>query len=177
MRELSEALGALLTDPGLRELFARSPEAAADRVAVAERDRHAFVTLPLAHVARQADGLIEKRLHEGVELFRRTAALHGERTAPLFRAYAASAWPHGARRRWQDIAGFFAFLEARGERVDPAEAHRARFHAGERRLSIHGVRRYPARGALRPALQILWRRGGRVREIALQIDAFPARER
>ncbi len=168
MRELTEALGALLTDPELRALFARSPEGAAEHVGIAPRDRSAFVQLCFADVARQADGLVEKRLHENGALFARTSALHGPRAAPLYRAYAARAWPRGAQRRWQDVAGFFDFLAARGERFDAAEAHRARFHAGARRVSVHLVRRYPARGALRTALQVLWRSSGpRVREVAL----------
>lgn len=167
MRQLTEALAALLTDPALRALFARSPEAAADRVAVQASDRPAFVQLRLSDVARQAEGLIEKRLCEGSALFARTAELHGPRAAPLYRAYAARAWPQGERRRWQDVAGFFDFLAAHGERFDAAEAHRARFHAGASRVSLRLVGRYPAHGALRPALQVLWRQRAHVREIAL----------
>ena len=167
MRNLTEALGALLTDPGLRFLFSQSPGAAAKRARVAPVDRAAFTALSLDAIERQAECLIDKRAQETRSLFPRTAALHGPLYLALFRQYAATHWPEGLRRQWLDAAGFLRFLTARGERHEPAEVHRARFHAGTRRLMVKFVRRYPTRLGPRPALQLFWRGRRRVRELAL----------
>lgn len=167
MRDLTAALGILLTHEKLRELFVASPEAAATALQVATIDRASFLALSPFQLAQQAQCLIEKRRHEGSAGFAITAQMLGSRTAIFFREYAANAWPQEPHRRWKDLAGFFDFLAERGQRFDPAEANRARFHALAARLSIHCVRRYPIRGALRPALQILWRRGERTGEVGI----------
>jgi hypothetical protein len=159
-------LGRLLADAALRAELRRDPDALARMLGA---DPAELRGLDPAGLEAQAETLLVKRFHEVGKLLPLTMAGLGEGAKALFREHAGRGWPQGHRRHAEDAAAFGRFLEERTLPRSRSELSRLRFAVGPRRLSLSFVRDAWVGGRPRPALQILYRRGGAVRSLALYL--------
>lgn len=165
--DLTSGLGRLLADPGLRAELRNDPEAAARKLGAAQGD---LAGLDLEGLEQQASTLVEKRFHEVAKLLPATfAGLHCA-AKRHFGDYAPTYWPTGHRRHDLDADAFARFLEDRGVKTGRAEVHQLRFSLQERRWSMSFVPDAWVDGKARPALQLLFRRGGGVRALAFYFE-------
>lgn len=165
-RELTSALGRLLSDRRLRALHRHDAPAAARELDLRAADCAAFAALDPAQLDEQADALLQKRFYEVAQLLPQTIARLNATAYARFLDYAGQAWPEGHRRHWLDALGFGAHLrKARAPELCRAELHRVAFIAEERRFSIAFVRENSAL----PKLQILYRRNGEPRRLGIKL--------
>lgn len=164
--DLTTVLGRMLADPALRAEWRRDPAAAARTL---DADPAALAELDPDGLEHQAETLVEKRFHEVGKLLPRTVAMLGGAAGAVFRQHAASFWPEGHRRHAEDAAAFGKWLEARGLPRSESELNRLRFAMGGGRLSLRVVADAWAGGRARRALQVLYRRRGAVRSLALYL--------
>ena len=158
-RDLTTAVGRLLTDPVLRREFENSPVEVARKVAIRDVDREAFLSLDPREVQAQAQTLLEKRLHEVARLLPVTFKQLDPRARTYFLDYANSRWPKGHARHLDDAVGFCHYLGEIGVmEVSRSEFNRVKFILERGRFSIHFVKDFPVNDRRRPALQILFRR-------------------
>jgi hypothetical protein len=159
--DLTTVLGRLLADPALRAEFRRDPAATARRL---DADLSA---IDPDELERQAETLVDKRFHEVAKLLPRTIALQGGDAARIFAAHASLFWPEGHRRHADDAVAFVRFLRERDFPWVRAEYTRLVFAMRGSRLSFRLVPDAWVGGRARRALQILYRRRGAVRSLAL----------
>ncbi len=165
-RDLTSALGLLLSDRALRELRAHDPQAAARKLNLRAADLAAFAALDPAGLEEQAAALLQKRFYEVAQLLPQTCARLGEKAYARFLAYAEHAWPTGHLRHWLDVVGFGDHLrKARAPELCRAEYNRVAFVTADRRLLIALVRENSAL----PSLQILYRRKGEPRQMGIKL--------
>jgi len=164
--EFTTVLGRLLADPALRAELRGDPDALARRL---DADPEALRALDAGELERQADTLVDKRFHEVEKLLPATIAGLGDAAARVFGEHAARSWPEGHRRHAEDAAAFGAFLEGRHLPRCRAELNRLRFAMGRKRFSFRFVPDARIGGRARRALQILYRRRGEVRSLALYL--------
>ena len=168
--ELTEALGALLTDAQLRTRLGEDPQGLAEALGLAGQDRAALLALDRGGLEAQARTLLSKRLHEVRQLLPRTFAALGPAGNERFLAYAGTCWPTGHQRHLDDALAFAQRLVDEGQPGScRAELNRLRFLRQGRRWTCHLVPDARARGRARPGLQLLYRRGERVVERALTL--------
>src|SRR5437868_139204 len=100
MSEISftTALGRLLADRALRELFTRDRGECMRRLSIDANDAPIFMALDAAQLQAQADTLAQKRLHEVRRLLPMTFARLEDAAAGVFDAYAQDVWPEGHTR-------------------------------------------------------------------------------
>jgi hypothetical protein len=161
--DLTTVLGRLLSDPALRAEFRRDPAATA-RILDADLEG-----LDPDELDQQAAALVDKRFNEAAKILPRTMALLGGDAEALFREHAAGFWPEGHRRHPEDAAAFGRFLEARGLPRSRSELHRLRFAMGGGRAAFRLVPDAWVGGRPRRALQVLYRRRGAVRSVAIYL--------
>jgi hypothetical protein len=161
--ELTTVLGRLLSDPALRAEFRRDPEATARTLDV---DLAGIDPEELEHQART---LVDKRFHEVAALLPRTMEALGPDGARLFREHAEGFWPGGHRRHAEDADAFGRRLEARRLPRSRWELNRLRFALGGGRWSLGFVSDAWIGGRPRSALQLLFRRRGVVRSVAIYL--------
>jgi hypothetical protein len=164
--DATTVLARLLADAGLRAELRRDPDALARTL---DADPELLRGLDPSGLEAQAETLLEKRFHEAGKLLPLTMAGLGDDAKPLFRQHADRLWPHGHRRHAEDAAAFGRFLEERRLPRCRSELNRLRFALGPRRISLGLVRDAWVGGRPRPALQILYRRRGAVRSLALYL--------
>ena len=165
-RDLTSALGRLLSDRRVRELHRRDANTAARELDLRASDLAAFAALDPAGLDEQAAALLQKRFYEIAHLLPQTIARLGENAYARFLEYAESTWPEGHRRHWLDALGFGRHLRlARAPELCRAELQRVAFIAEERKLSIALVRE----GHALPALQILYRRKGEPKRLGIKL--------
>lgn len=161
--DLTVVLGRLLSDPVLRAEFRRDPEATARALDV---DLAGIDPEELEHQART---LVDKRFHEVAALLPRTMDALGPDAARLFREHADGFWPKGHRRHAEDAVAFGRWLEARRLPRSRSEANRLRFALSGGRWSLGFVNDAWVGGRARSALQLLFRRRGAVRSVAIYL--------
>jgi len=161
--DVTTALGRLLTEPALRGQWRRDPAAVARAL---EAD---VASLDPDELEHQAETLLEKRFHEAAKLLPRTMAALGGRAERLFRDHAARYWPEGHRRHADDAIAFGRGLLERRLPHSRSELNRLRFAMGDDRFSLGFVDDAWVGGRARRALQILYRRRGAVRSLALYL--------
>lgn len=164
--EFTTILGRLLTDPELRRRFRRDPASAARAL---DADPSSLAAIDPDGLDLQAETLLEKRLHEVSKLLPRTVAGLGIRGAPAFREYACAHWPEGHRRHAEDAAAFGSFLRERGFPLCRSELNRHLFTMGSASWAIHLVADARVGGRSRRAIQLLFRRRGVVRSLAVYL--------
>lgn len=153
MIDFTTALGRLLQDGRLRDIFATDPDAALAGLKLSDADRAALRALDSAGLEIQADILLRKRF----DLVARRCPQTCVNAWLEFRAYGREHWPEG---EMSDTLGFCKHLGA--NRVFPCEWNRLRFAAGKSLLALHWTRSAPSSA---PGLQVLIRFGSRWREI------------
>ena len=161
--DLTTVLGRLLSDPALRAEFRRDPEATA-RLLDAD-----LSGLDPAELEHQAETLVVKRFSEVSKILPCTIALLGGDAERVFRAHAALFWPEGHRRHAEDAAAFGRFLEERELPFRRSELNRLRFAIGRGRVAFRFVPDAWVGGRARRALQVLYRRRGAVRSVAIYL--------
>lgn len=159
-------LGRLLANPVLRRMLRSDPVLAAGAL---DADPALLEGLDPDALEEQARGLVEKRFHEVGKLLPRTVHGLGPAAAALFERHAASYWPEGHRRHALDALAFARFLESRSEPVCRAELNRLRFGMTRLPFAFRWAPDVCVDGASRRALQILYRRRGAVRSLALYV--------
>ena len=165
-RDLTSALGLLLSDRALREMRARDAAAAARKLNLRAEDIAAFAALDMAGLEEQAAALLQKRFYEVAQLLPQTCARLGGNAYTRFLEYAEQAWPAGHRRHWLDAVGFGDHLrKARAPELCRSEYNRVAFVTEERRLFVALVRENSAL----PSLQILYRRKGEPRQVGIKL--------
>ena len=164
--DATTVLGRLLADAGLRAELRRDPDGLARSL---DADPAELRGLDPEGLEAQAETLFEKRVHEAGKLLPVTMARLGEEATPLFRQHAERFWPQGHRRHAEDAAAFGRFLEDRQLPRCRSELNRLRFALGTRRVSAGFVQDAWVDGRPRCALQILYRRRGGVRSLALYL--------
>lgn len=107
---LVDAVARLLTDRRLREHFEQDPRAVADRIGIEAESYLEFTRLDASSIARQAEGLIEKRLQEVISMAPKTTNKLSNNLRELFQFYAEKYWPTGHRRHSLDAMHFLEFL-------------------------------------------------------------------
>ena len=168
--DFTTALARLLSDPVVREAYATDRRRTARRLSVRDADLDAFVSLDVADLMEQAEGLLRKRFHEAKRLLPSTLAQLGPQARAHFHAYATARWPEGHRRHLDDAESFCRYLTERGvSGVCPAEWNRMRFATSQRRWSVHLIRELRVDG--RPRVRST---GGRERQSR---DAFDSHRR
>jgi hypothetical protein len=167
--DLTTALGRLLTDRKLRQIFLHDQLQCARLISIRNTDKEAFIALDPVGLEVQAHTLLRKRLHEVSRLLTKTFELLGAQAEKLFFAYAQTFWPEHHTRHLEDAVFFCRYLIRQGRReLYRPEYNRLRFVLEERKLSIHFVRKIWIRRKLCPAVQILQRsQNGRRREVVL----------
>jgi hypothetical protein len=164
--DLTTVLGRLLSDPALRATLRRDPEAAARAL---DADPATLAAVDSDGLEQQAETLLEKRFHEVGKLLPRTVAALGPDAERRFREHAAGFWPEGHRRHAEDASAFGRWLQGRRLPHSRSELNRHRFALGARRFSLGFVNDAWVGGRSRRALQILYRRRGVVRSLALYL--------
>jgi hypothetical protein len=153
------ALARLLSEPSLRETFARDRAGTLDVLQVRAEDRWMFTSLDVDALQAQAETLLEKRRSEARPWIPRTWRRLGLDADALFREYALESWPPGPRRPLIDALSFCRKLRRNGDgRVCRIEDNRLQFVAGRRRWSLHMFRTAEVAGRRRTVLQLLVRR-------------------
>lgn len=170
--DLTTALARLLSDASLREAYRQDRRGTAARLAVRPADRSGFLSLDPSLLDRQADTLLNKRLHEVRRLLPDTFTRVGAEAPSLFRAYAQTRWPVGHMRHVDDAVAFCRHLLANGTgKVNRAELNRLRFVLRRQRLAVHLVPDLITAGRPRPGVQLLYRpRGQSPRQFVLTLD-------
>ncbi len=159
--DLTLALGRLLADPSLRETLRRDAVEASRILDVDLRG------IDADGLDRQADALLEKRVHEVSKRLPRTFALLEKGAERIFRKYAVFSWPQGHDRHLCDAVAFAAFLAERDLPRCRAEANRLHFLLGNSRLAFRYAPDAWVGGRSRKALQLLVRFGTSVRSFAI----------
>jgi hypothetical protein len=119
---LIDAIGALLTDRALRNLFSLDPRQAAEQLGLMGAECEFVVRLDIASLEAQAETLFQKRWHEVSQILPMTIAMLESDAEPLFRYVASKSWPKGHRRHWRDASHFIVFVERNGlGQADAAE--------------------------------------------------------
>lgn len=108
----------LATDAELRKAFLANPAATGAKFGVQADEACAIAQETLPQLEPFARSLIGKRRIEARKLLPRTQAALGERYSCLFRAFAPTFAPQGAKRHIADAVAFAEFLRAN----DAAEA-------------------------------------------------------
>ena len=162
MTGFTELLARLLSDASLRAEFVAQPVEVAERLTADESVRAMLLQLDRDQLAAQADGLIDKRRHEVVELLPVTFSRLGlERGRQLFAEFAGGFWPTGHDRHQQDAVAFGEFLLiCASMQISRPELNWLRFVSGVSRLSIHFSTDLQIRGLRHAGFQICYRRGG-----------------
>lgn len=164
--DAATVLGRLLADPALRASLRRDPASVARTL---DADPGMLADLDLDGLEQQAQGLVDKRFHEVAKLLPLTIAGLGASAAAVFAEHAAAFWPEGHRRHAHDADAFGRFLEARRLPACRSELNRLRFGMSGSRLGLRWVADAQVRGGARPAVQVLYRRRGAVRSVALYL--------
>jgi hypothetical protein len=164
--DATTVLGRLLAEPGLRVELRRDPDALARTL---DADPAELRGLDPAGLEAQAETLMEKRFHEAGKLLPATMAALGCEASSLFRRHAERHWPQDHRRHAEDASSFGRFLEERKLPRCRSELNRLRFAMGTSRVALAFVPDAWAGGRRRAALQILYRRRGAVRSLALYL--------
>jgi hypothetical protein len=164
--DAATVLGRLLADPAARAMLRRDPLLAAGAL---DADPALLESLDLDGLEEQARGLVEKRFHEVAKLLPWTVAGLGPEAPAVFARHAAAFWPEGHRRHALDAESFARFLESRSLPLCRSEVNRLRFGMGGSRFGIRWVSDALVEGRSRRALQILYRRRGAVRSLALYL--------
>lgn len=164
--DAATVLGRLLADPVLRASLRRDPASVARTL---EADPQLLADLDPKGLEEQAQGLVDKRFHEVAKLLPITITCLGASAAAVFAEHAAAFWPEGHRRHALDADAFGRFLEGRGLPACRSELNRLRFGMSGGRLGLRWVADAQVHGGARRALQILYRRRGAVRSVALYL--------
>ncbi len=155
--DLTTALARLLSDASLREAYRQDRRGTAARLAVRAADRSGFLSLDPGLLDRQADTLLNKRLHEVRRLLPETFTRMGAEAPSLFRTYAQTRWPVGHMRHLDDAVAFCRHLIANGTgKVNRAELNRMRFVLRRQHLAVHLVPDLMMAGHPRPGVQLLY---------------------
>ena len=104
--ELTNALGRLLSDRSLREIFRRDPQEAARRLDLDPQDGEALRSVDAAGLDAQAQTLLNKRCWEVSRLIPRTFKTLGNDARRRFLDFAESYWPVGHKKHVDDALGF-----------------------------------------------------------------------
>ncbi len=170
--DLTTALARLLSDASLREAYRQDRRGTAAHLAVRAADRSSFLSLDPDLLDRQADTLLNKRLHEVRRLLPDTFTRVGAEAPSLFRTYAQTRWPVGHMRHVDDAVAFCRHLMATGTgKVNRAELNRMRFVLRRQRLAVHLVPDLMRVGHPRPGVQLLYcPRGQSPRQFVLTLD-------
>ena len=161
--DLTTVLGRLLSDSVLRAEFRRDPDATARALDV---ELSGIDPEDLEHKART---LLDKRFHEVSALLPRTMDALGPDAARIFREHAEGFWPQGHRRHAEDAVAFGRWLKARRLPRSRSELNRLYFALSGRRFSLGLVDDAWVEGRARWALQVLFRRRGVVRSVAIYL--------
>ncbi len=161
--DLTTVLGRLLSDPALRAEFRRDPDATALALDVE------LSGIDPEELDHQAATLVDKRFHEVSALLPRTISALGPDAARIFREHADGFWPVGHRRHAEDAVAFGRWLEVRRLPRSQSELRRLRFALSGGRLSLGFVNDAWVGGRSRRALQVLFRRRGVVRSVAIYL--------
>lgn len=168
--ELTTALGRLLRDAALRQLFRQDPTGTARVFGVREDLLSALTSLDPDELDLQADTLLRKRLHEVQRLLPNTFARLGAAAHELFLRYAGNHWPEGHLRHVEDAAAFEQYLLQYGrDYVCLSELNRVAFLASRRRIAVHWAPDVWLSGRRRHAIQILYRLRGCPRQLVLYL--------
>lgn len=161
--DLTTVLGRLLADGALRSEFRRDPAATARSLDVD------LSGIDPEELERQAATLVDKRFREAARLLPRTIVMLGGDAERVFAAHAGLFWPQGHRRHADDAAAFGRFLRDRELPCCRSELNRLAFGMGRGRLAFRFVPDAWVGGRARRALQVLYRRRGAVRSLAIYL--------
>jgi hypothetical protein len=154
------ALGQLLSQPELQQLFIQAPEEVADRLNLAADHRALFVALDPEQVIAQANLLITKRLKEVRAYLSQTFILLGHEGATCFKSYATIHWPRSHRRHQEDACQFCDYLKNRNFPVNQSEVNYLRFLTSGRRVGLALAKDALIQTHLFPAIQVFYRYKG-----------------
>ena len=165
------ALGRLLRDGNLRDVYAAQPDTVAARLDLRPEDRPAFRQLVPEDVEFQARILLRKRFDLVRRFLPDTERRLGEKAWPLFLDYARVNWPAEPRATLRDAGQFCRRLrQQQPSLVSQSEWNRLRFALSEKSFAIHWQLRGEAGGTVRPRVQIFYRgRSRRWREFGIMV--------
>ena len=156
--ELTNALGRLLSDRFLREIFRRDPQEAARRLNLDPQDGEALRTLDPDGLDAQAQTLLNKRCWEVSRLIPRTFKTLGKDARRRFLVYAESYWPVGHKRHIDDALTFCRrLMEEDISAVCRAEYNWLRFLLDGGLFAVRFAPDLYAKGRRFRAIQILYR--------------------
>jgi hypothetical protein len=153
------ALGRLLRDGLLRDVYAAQPAQTIQTLDVAESERIALLNLCPKELEAQAQVLLRKRFEIVSKLIPQTCANLGNHAWPLFAEYARSSWPSGAAAVVMDADQFCRFLvPARQLSVSRSEKNRINFCLGKKKMAVHSATDLLIRNRPRKGIQVFLRR-------------------
>lgn len=122
LTQMQRALAKLYTDPSWRKQFFVNPQAVGEAWGLSATDTQQMAQLQVQQVDFFAGSLQRKRLNEICKLLPLSHRVLGKRFAELFRRYAETHLPKGAKQHQEDVIAFVTYVEdiVRNERLEPA---------------------------------------------------------
>jgi hypothetical protein len=111
LAETQNALARIYTDNALRERFFADPQTVGLELGLRSDEAEQLARISAQKAAHFAASLLNKRIHEVAKLLPLSSRLLGQQFRKLFRDYAATHLPVGAKKHLEDAIGFAAFAE------------------------------------------------------------------
>lgn len=171
MADFSTVLARLLSDGALRDAFAADRKAALAGFSLGGDDQQALENLDPEDLEFQAEILLRKRFDLVLRHLPTTCRKLPGEGRPDFIGYARCRWSGGEFAQQVDALEFCRFLRThRPGAVDAEEENRLVFATSGRRWAWFGILSWDEKGRRRPAGQILFRWGNRIREFRIRLS-------